>query len=459
MQVKFTEIHFQLGKGHEPMHSLRIMVIKKLQNCMRRCLALFLLAGALSVAFYGGEGFAQEKNEKVAGSAYQAVSAADAQISTALLKVQLRPLSADEVKVELEAWLALLHAKATEMSLVELALADPELKEQAAANSKKAVKLNEEKSALIEKVRQAIVSAEAKGIDIKSADLYVTSVGGISPSGGISTVILAIKNWIISPQGGMKFVLSLGAFLLCVMVAALVGRIGSKAVGKALDRAGRTSDLLKSFFLNIIRRIALAVGVVVGLSYLGVNIGPMIAAIGGAGFVVGFALKDSLGNFAAGLMILFYRPFDIGNFIKTAGVSGTVESLSLVSTILKTPDNQEVIIPNGKVWADVITNVTAKNTRRVDLIFGVGYDDDLSQVQSILEDILKKNELVLDSPEAVIKLHELADSSVNFVVRPWSKTADYWDVYWGVTHQVKEAFDEAGISIPYPQRDLHMMQK
>ncbi|NOY01062.1 MAG: mechanosensitive ion channel family protein, partial [Verrucomicrobia bacterium] len=394
-----------------------------------------------------------------AGSAYQAVSAEDTQISTALLKVQLRPLSADEVKVELEAWLALLHTKAREMSLVELALADPELKEQAAANSKKAVELNEEKSVLIEKVRQVIISAETKGVDIKSADLYVRSVGGISTSGGFTTVILAIKNWVVSPQGGIKFVLSIGAFLMCVFVASLIGRVGAKAAGKTLDRAGRTSDLLRSFFVNIIRRIALVIGIVIGLSYLGVNVGPMIAAIGGVGFVIGFALKDSLGNFAAGLMILFYRPFDIGNFIKTAGVSGTVESLSLVSTVLKTSDNQEVIIPNGKVWSDVITNVTAKTTRRVDLVFGVGYDDDLQKVQSILEGILEKHELVLKSPEVVVKVHELADSSVNLIARPWVKTSDYWDVYWDVTRQVKEAFDDAGISIPFPQQDVHMTQK
>ena len=266
------------------------------------------------------------------------------------------------------------------------------------------------------------------------------------------------RNWLISPQGGLKFALSIGSFFLCVIVASLIGRIGSKAVGKALDRAGGTSDLLRSFFVNIIRRISLVIGIVVGLAYLGVDIGPMVAAIGGAGFVIGFALKDSLGNFAAGLMILFYRPFDIGNFIKTSGVSGTVESLSLVSTILKTPDNQEVIIPNGKVWADVITNVTAKSTRRVDLIFGVGYEDDLLQVQSILEGILEKHKLILKDPESVVKVHELADSSVNFIARPWVKTADYWDVYWDITRQVKEAFDEAKISIPFPQQDVHMIE-
>ena len=416
------------------------------------------MIGVMILALNAGLVSAQNKEEKGGGDSYQAVSVSDPGISPASLKILLRPLSAKESEAELVAWLDLLQVKATELSLVELALVDPAKKDKIPDNTQKVVTLSEEKATLIERVNQAITSAKAKGIDTAAADLYVRSVGGMSSSGGLTSILVMARNWLISPQGGLKFALSIGSFFLCVIVASLIGRIGSKAVGKALDRAGGTSDLLRSFFVNIIRRISLVIGIVVGLAYLGVDIGPMVAAIGGAGFVIGFALKDSLGNFAAGLMILFYRPFDIGNFIKTSGVSGTVESLSLVSTILKTPDNQEVIIPNGKVWADVITNVTAKSTRRVDLIFGVGYEDDLLQVQSILEGILEKHKLILKDPESVVKVHELADSSVNFIARPWVKTADYWDVYWDITRQVKEAFDEAKISIPFPQQDVHMIE-
>ncbi len=429
--------------------------IAKLRNQLLRSFFMFALIGCTFLTF---PGLAQDKVEKDSAASYRVVSIVNPDIPPSSLKVLLRPLSAEELALELAAWLDLLQAKSSQLSLVELALANPEKQNELASNNKKVVQLDEEKSALIERVRQVMSVANAKGVDTTSADLYVRSVGGIPSGGGAATIFVVTKNWFVSPQGGLKLAKSIGLFLLCLIVASLIGRVGSSAVGKALDRAGKTSDLLRSFFVNIIRRLALVVGIVIGLSYLGVNIGPMIAAIGGAGFVVGFALKDSLGNFAAGLMILFYRPFDVDHFIKAAGVSGTVESLSLVATILKTPDNQRVIIPNGKIWNDVITNVSAKGTRRVDLVFGVGYDDDLNQTQSILEDILKKHELILEDPESVVKVNELADSSINFIVRPWVKTSDYWAVYWDITRQVKEAFDEADISIPYPQQDVHVIK-
>jgi len=406
-----------------------------------------------------GQVLAQEQAEQKSAPSGKSVSIQNPGISPASLKIILRPLTAAELEIELSAWLHLLQNKAIELSEVELALADPSKKSETKDNNRKAVKLDEEKSALIERLRQVIAAASAKGVDTKSADLYVRNVGAMPVGGGLKTLISVITNWFLSAQGGIKFLRSFGLFLLCVLVAIILGRIGSRALDRGLKRTGRTSDLLRSFLVSSIRRVAMVVGIVVGLSYLGVNVGPMVAAIGGVGFVVGFALKDSLGNFAAGLMILFYRPFDVGHFIRTAGVSGTVESLSLVSTVLKTPDNQEVIVPNGKIWDDVITNVTARDTRRVDLVFGVGYEDDLNQVQSILESILEKHDLILEDPEAIVKVNELADSSINFVVRPWAKTSDYWTVYWDITRQVKEAFDEAGISIPYPQQDVHLISE
>jgi len=189
-----------------------------------------------------------------------------------------------------------------------------------------------------------------------------------------------------------------------------------------------------------------------------VNIGPLLAGIGVVGFVVGFALQDTLSNFAAGFMILLYRPYDVGDFVTAGGVTGTVQSMSLVSTTFKTGDNQRIIVPNGSIWGGTIQNVTANDTRRVDMVFGIGYNDDVDQAQKVLEEIVNGHELILKDPEAVIRVHELADSSVNFVVRPWTNTSDYWAVYWDVTLQVKKRFDAAGISIPYPQQDVHMHQ-
>ena len=175
-----------------------------------------------------------------------------------------------------------------------------------------------------------------------------------------------------------------------------------------------------------------------------------------AGFVLGFALQDALGNFAAGAMILAYRPYDVGDLIDCAGgVFGKVSDMNLVSTTILTLDNQTRVVPNGKIWGDVITNVTAQRVRRVDLVFGIAYQDDIPKAETVLASVLKEHPLVLDDPEPMVKVHELGDSSVNFVVRPWCARDDYWDVHWDVTREVKLRFDREDISIPFPQRDVH----
>ncbi|MHC5073021.1 MAG: mechanosensitive ion channel family protein, partial [Planctomycetota bacterium] len=166
----------------------------------------------------------------------------------------------------------------------------------------------------------------------------------------------------------------------------------------------------------------------------------------------------TLSNFASGLMILLYRPYDIGDFVSVADATGTVEAMTLVSTTVKTPDNKLVVVPNSSIWGGTITNVTGSDTRRVDLVFGIGYGDDIQKAQAILEDVVSKQDLVLAEPAPVVKLHELADSSVNFVVRPWSRTGDYWNVYWDITRQVKERFDAEGVSIPFPQQDIYIKE-
>jgi small conductance mechanosensitive channel len=159
------------------------------------------------------------------------------------------------------------------------------------------------------------------------------------------------------------------------------------------------------------------------------------------------------------MMILFYRPFDVGDLVDAGGVSGKVSHMSLVNTTFMTLDNQRLIVPNNLIWQSVITNVTAQRVRRIDLMFGISYDDDIDKAEEILSDIVESHEAVLDKPEPMIHLHELGDSSVNFIVRPWVKTDDYWDTYWDVTKAVKKRFDEEGISIPYPQRDIHVIEK
>jgi small conductance mechanosensitive channel len=196
----------------------------------------------------------------------------------------------------------------------------------------------------------------------------------------------------------------------------------SIVIGRAFDRATanteRMSNLLRVFMSKMVRRIVLLVGVIVAVAAMEINISPLLAAIGGAAFVIAFALQGTLSNFASGLLILSYRPFDVGDVVDAGGVSGRVDSMNLVSTHIRTFDNKLMIVPNNQIWGNVITNATGSDERRVDLVFGIGYGDDIGKAQAILEQVVRDHELVLDDPEPVIRVHELADSSVNFICRP-----------------------------------------
>ncbi|ABN60050.1 MscS Mechanosensitive ion channel [Shewanella baltica OS155] len=196
----------------------------------------------------------------------------------------------------------------------------------------------------------------------------------------------------------------------------------------------------------------------VALSQLGIELGPLLAGFGIAGVIIGFALQDTLSNFASGMMILIYRPYDVGDLINAAGVTGRVSHMSLVSTTIKTMDNQRLIIPNNKIWGDTINNITAEHQRRVDMTFGIGYSDNIEHAEAILKSIVEAHPKVQALPAPTIKLHLLGESSVDFIVRPWAKPEDYWEVYWDITREVKMRFDAEGISIPFPQRDVHIYQ-
>jgi small conductance mechanosensitive channel len=244
-----------------------------------------------------------------------------------------------------------------------------------------------------------------------------------------------------------------------LFVFGILARLGRRAVERVV-RSSRiaASELLKRLLINTISKLIWFMGFLVVLSMFGIDIGPMLAGLGIAGFVLGFALQDTLSNFAAGLMIMVYRPFDVEDIVTAGGVTGVVQAVTLVSTVITTFDNQLMIVPNSKVWGDVINNVTAEESRRVDLVFGIGYADDIDKAQRIMDDVVRSHDRVLEDPEPTIQVHNLGDSSVDFVCRPWCRTEDYWTVYWDVTRAVKERFDAEGISIPFPQRDVHVYQ-
>ena len=230
-----------------------------------------------------------------------------------------------------------------------------------------------------------------------------------------------------------------------------------KIVKKILTK--RNADPTIVSFVASITYVALMTFVVIAvLARLGIQTASFIAILGAAGLAIGFALQGSLSNFAAGFLIIVFKPYRAGDYIEGGGTAGIVEEVRMFTTRLRTPDNKVVIVPNSKMTGDNIVNYSAKDTRRVDLVFGVGYGDDLQKVKQVLQDIVSSDERILKDPAPQIAVLELADSSVNFVCRPWVKTADYWDVYFDTTETVKKRFDQEGISIPFPQTDVHLYQ-
>jgi small conductance mechanosensitive channel len=374
---------------------------------------------------------------------------------------KLTPLTRDELAEEAATVLGLAREKVA-------ALADTKIAAQEAADeSQQALQARIDELAwqrrdLFDRLDKVLVAWEAKGgtaEDIAEYRQYMNAVTteGIKHS-NVSTMLNYAGKWLTSREGGVALGLRVLGLAVAFLVLLFVARIVSSLVRRAVARLPDLSTLLANFLVKAAFVATVVLGLLVVLTMMGVNMAPVFAVVGGASFIIAFAMQSTLSNFAAGLMIMIYKPFDVGNFVTLAGVSGTVKAVNLVSTTLTTPDNQTITIPNSNVWGSIITNVTVNDTRRVDLVFGIGYADDEDKAQKILEEVVSAHPLVLDDPAPVIRLHELADSSVNFICRPWAKTGDYWSVYWDITQQVKARFDEAGISIPFPQRDLHVYQ-
>lgn len=230
------------------------------------------------------------------------------------------------------------------------------------------------------------------------------------------------------------------------------------AVVRRLLRSARVEPTIVSFTCNLTYMILLVFVVIAAIGKLGVDTTSFAAVVAAAGLAIGFALQGSLGNFAAGVMLLFFRPFKVGDFVEAAGVAGIVQEIQVFATVFNTPDNKRIICPNSAITGDNITNYSFNSTRRVDLVFGIGYADDIDKAKEAIQAILEKEGRVLEDPAFVVAVSELADSSVNFVVRPWVKTEDYWAVFFDLTEAIKKEFDGRGISIPFPQRDVHLHQ-
>ena len=250
---------------------------------------------------------------------------------------------------------------------------------------------------------------------------------------------------------GIRIILALVIYVVGKWVAKKVANFARKLM------EGRDADpTLINFLCNLAYAILLVAVILAALDTVGLPVTSLLAVVGAAGLAIGLALKDSLGNFAAGVMLVMFRPFSKGDFVEVAGVAGKVDEVRIFSTILTTADNKQVIIPNGQVAADTITNYTAKDERRVDMVFGVGYDDDLKVARDVLTRVCSEHPKVLKEPALNIFVLNLGDSSVDFAVRPWAKTEDYWAVWGDVMEQAKVELEAAGCNIPYPQTDVHL---
>lgn len=256
--------------------------------------------------------------------------------------------------------------------------------------------------------------------------------------------------------------LSFGGKLLLAILIFYVGRIVARILtrgARKLMQAQEVDKILETFVCNMIYWLIMVFVIIAAINQIGIETTSLIAVMGAAGLAVGLALQGSLSNFAAGVLIVIFRPYRVGDFVEAAGISGAVVQVQILTTILKTGDNKQIVVPNAQIMDSIITNYSANDTRRIDLVVGVSYEDNLDKVRRTIEDIVRAEERVLDDPECLIAVAELADSSVNFYVRPWVRTSDYWAVRFQLTETIKKRFDDEGISFPFPQQDVHLYQQ
>ena len=261
--------------------------------------------------------------------------------------------------------------------------------------------------------------------------------------------------WTTVQGAGIEFGMKTVVAIVIFIVGRIVARMLTKGLRK-LMQAQEVDKILETFVSNLVYWTVMIFVIIAAINQIGVQTTSLIAVMGAAGLAVGLALQGSLSNFAAGVLIVMFRPYRVGDFVEAAGIAGVVEQVQILTTILRTGDNKRIIVPNSQIMGSIITNYSANDKRRIDMVFGVSYSDDLDKVRANLEELIAADERILKDPAPVIAVSELADSSVNFIVRPWVATADYWAVFWDLTEAVKKRFDREGISIPFPQQDVYI---
>lgn len=431
---------------------------------MKKCKLLVVLGmlwalSGFSLNAAGGETSTDSGGVSVA----EVVAEPDVNVSLSQLSVQLRPMRKADLEKQVEFWLAKLEAQIKQTGVYTFRINGKELSDEDKKQFTQLEAESHQKELEIAKRAKIVVAALAtKGGDVTEAQTYIKSATDISDeldsSGKVQYVVDVFTNWFKDPEGGAVFVQRLFVAALIMVGFWFLSRLVKRLIQRSFMKKNKVSRILKDFILRSIGGVVMVIGFVVAIASLGVEVGPIMAAMGAGGFIIGFALQETLANFASGMMIMIYRPFDEGDFVEVCGVSGKVEKMSLVSTTLLTLDNKELIIPNKKAWGETITNYSGRDLRRVDLVFGIGYADDIEKTMRVLRALSVEHSLVLEDPGTTVGVHSLGDSSVNIFLRPWAKTEDYWDVHWDLTKAAKQKFDQEGISIPFPQRDVHVHQ-
>ena len=254
---------------------------------------------------------------------------------------------------------------------------------------------------------------------------------------------------------GVDLAINVGIAIVIFYVGKLAVGLLVRGMRKVMQRQ-EVDKTLETFVSNLVRMVLMVVVIIAAIGQVGIQTTSFIAIFGAAGLAVGLALQGSLSNFASGVLIVMFRPYKVGDFVEAAGIAGVVEQVQILTTVLRTGDNKQIIVPNGQIMDSIITNYSAKDTRRVDMVVGVSYDDDLDKVRATIDELIAADERILSDPAPTVAVSELGDSSVNFVVRPWVNTADYWGVMFDLTEAIKKRFDKEGISFPFPQQDVHL---
>lgn len=392
-------------------------------------------------------------------TAVQPDALVDPGLSVSELSHLLVPLTAAELEGTALGWRELVRAKTQEIADLQAERArDPQAENDARIAT--IVSLVEERARLLERYTLVVDSLERKGGDealVTELRAYRQAILFEETSlASTSALVGSVWAWFGRSDGGIALLKRIGIALLAFLAIIFVARLVRGFSSIWISRFTKVSKLLQGFIAGAIFWLMIIFGIVVVLASIDVDITPLFALIGGASFILAFAFQDTLGNLASGLMIMVNQPFDEGDYIEVGGVGGTVKKVSIVGTTIATPDNRIIVVPNKNVWGNVIVNATASDIRRVDLVFGASYDDKIQDVLELLENEVGANPKVLSEPQPDIRANELAASSVNFVCRPWVKSEDYWDVYCGLTARIKEAFEERGLTMPYPQQDVHI---